>query len=113
MVDLVKETRANGVVFISGDVHWGELSILQTEGCYPLHDLTASGINRDWDILEENRNRYGNACMDHHFGMIEIDWAAKEPSVSLRVHDITGGARVEKSIELSALTFDAVKAKEE
>jgi alkaline phosphatase D len=112
MVGLIKKTRANGVVFISGDVHWGELSILQADGCYPLHDLTASGINKEWDILEENRNRFGNACMDHHFGMIEIDWKAEQPSVSLRVHDITGGSRVEKTVKLSDLTFDAVKDEE-
>lgn len=112
MVDLIKETQANGVVFISGDVHWGELSILKADGCYPLHDLTASGINQEWDILEENRNRYGNACMDHHFGMIEIDWKAEQPTVSLRVHDITGGSRVEKKVPLSDLTFEAVKAEE-
>ena len=109
MVALIKETKANGVVFISGDVHWGELSVLQPEGCYPLHDLTASGINQEWDILEPNRNRHGAACMDHHFGLIEIDWSAEHPSVSLRIHDITGGKRVEKTVQLSDLSFDAAK----
>ncbi|MCB0587175.1 MAG: alkaline phosphatase family protein, partial [Phaeodactylibacter sp.] len=29
MIDLIKKTKANGVVFISGDVHWGELSKLE------------------------------------------------------------------------------------
>jgi alkaline phosphatase D len=105
MVNLIKDTRANGVVFISGDVHWGELSILKPKGCYPLHDLTASGINQEWDELEPNQNRYGQACMDHHFGMIEIDWKSDDPRVSLRVHDITGRARVRKVVRLSELAF--------
>lgn len=105
MVDLIRDTRANGVVFISGDVHWGELSILRPKDCYPLHDLTASGINQEWDELEPNQNRYGKACMDHHFGMIEIDWESDNPRVELRVHDVTGRARVRKSLRLSDLQF--------
>ena len=105
MVDLIKETKANGVVFLSGDVHWGELSVLKAPGCYPLHDLTASGINEEWDILEPNRNRVGQACMDHHFGFIEINWQDADPSVALHIKDVTGRARVKQNVRLSHLKF--------
>lgn len=105
MVSLIRETKAQGVVFLSGDVHWGELSVLKAPGCYPLHDLTASGINEEWDILEPNRNRIGQACMDHHFGFIEINWQAADPSVSLHIKDVTGRARVKHSVRLSSLRF--------
>jgi len=105
MVDLIKSTKTNGVVFISGDVHWGELSILNPPGCYPLHDLTASGLNRDWSEVEPNRNRYGDACMDFHFGMIEIDWTDR-PSIELRIHDMTGRGRVRKTVRLDSLRFE-------
>ncbi len=103
MVNLIKDCKANGVVFISGDVHWGELSMLQPPDSYPLYDLTASGINQEWDEVEPNQNRIGQACMDHHFGMIEIDWTQEDPYVSLRIHDFSGRARVRKSIRLSEL----------
>ncbi len=103
-VDLINETKANGIVFISGDVHWGELSMLKTPDCYPLHDLTASGLNRDWNIVEPNQNRVGEACMDFHFGMLDIHWA-DNPTVDLRIHDMTGRARVRKSVRLSDLKF--------
>ncbi|MEM7385282.1 MAG: hypothetical protein AAF514_10085 [Verrucomicrobiota bacterium] len=103
MVDLIKETRAGGVVFVSGDVHWAELSVLKAEGCYPLHDLTASGINRDWDVLEPNRNRVGEACMDHHFGQIEIDWSLDDPVVTFGVQDVDQRTRLERKVALSAL----------
>ena len=48
MVDLIQETKANGVIFISGDVHWGEISRRSVKGGYDLYDVTSSGINRDW-----------------------------------------------------------------
>jgi alkaline phosphatase D len=108
MVRLITETKANGVVFISGDVHWGELSLLKTPDCYPLHDLTASGLNRDWSNVEPNHNRHGDACMDFHFGMLEIDWEGNPssgPSVQLRIHDMTGRGRVRKTVRLSDLKF--------
>ena len=108
MTELIKETKANGVVFISGDVHWGELSVLKAPDCYPLHDLTASGLNRDWSHVEPNRNRHGEACMDFHFGMLDIDWNGNppgNPSVQLRIHDMTGRGRVRKTVRLSDLHF--------
>jgi alkaline phosphatase D len=104
MVDLIKSTKANGVVFISGDVHWGELSVLRPKDCYPIYDLTASGLNRDWDNVEPNRNRVGEACSDFHFGMLDINWSGA-PSVTFRIHDMTGRARVRKSVKLSELKF--------
>lgn len=104
MVKLIEDTKANGVVFISGDVHWGELSILKTPNCYPLYDLTASGLNRDWENVEPNGNRFGDACMDFHFGMLEINWFGN-PSVQFRIHDMTGRARVRKTVRLSELRF--------
>jgi alkaline phosphatase D len=105
MVELIKRTKANGVVFISGDVHWGELSALRPQACYPLYDLTASGLNRDWDIVEPNRNRLGVACPDFHFGMLDINWQAAKPNVTFRIHDMTGRARVRRSVPLSELRF--------
>ncbi|MBL8820257.1 MAG: alkaline phosphatase family protein, partial [Planctomyces sp.] len=107
MVDLIKSTRANGVIFISGDVHWGELSVLKPPGCYPIYDLTASGINQDWDVVEPNGNRVGKPCTDFHFGMIHINWTAADPRIQLRIHDMTGQSRVRKSIHLSELQFPA------
>ena len=40
MLNLIKSTKAEGVIFISGDVHWGEISKLQDENLYPIYDIT-------------------------------------------------------------------------
>ena len=49
--------------------------------------------------------------MDHHFGMLDIDWAAEQPSVTMRIHDITGSNRIEHTVKISDLTFDAIQEK--
>jgi len=58
----------------------------------------------DWENVEPNRNRVGEPCSDFHFGMLDINWSGN-PSVTFRIHDMTGRARVRKSVRLSELKF--------
>lgn len=77
LFDLIESTRANGVVFISGDMHFGEIYKTAATS-YPLHDVTASG-------LDQVHPHAGKAQPDQHqvgesliaslnFGGIVIDW---------------------------------------
>jgi len=104
MLDLIAETRANGVLFISGDVHWGEISKQPQENGYDLYDVTASGINQDWDIIEPNTNRVGEAIPEYNVGTIDIDWTGKSPVVVLR--NIDKDNRVRNEVEVGELRFE-------
>ncbi len=103
MTDLIQKTRANGVVFISGDVHWGEISRRDLPGMYPLYDVTASGITETWPTVEPNRYRQGEVVRDNHFGMIDVDWTKDDPEVALQIVDRAGDVRVRHVMELSRL----------
>lgn len=93
MVDLIQETKANGVIFISGDVHWGEISRRFVKGGYDLYDVTSSGLNRDWHAVSPNKYRVGNPVREHNFGLIEIDWSNQYPQVGLSLYDVNGVLR--------------------
>ncbi|HMO15038.1 MAG TPA: alkaline phosphatase D family protein [Pirellulaceae bacterium] len=103
MLDLIQEHQAHGVVFISGDVHWGEISHREIEGLYPIYDITASGITETWPTIEPNKYRVGEPVRENHFGMIEINWDETDPSVTFKLIDVTGKLREAKSIKLSDL----------
>jgi len=103
MTEIIKETKAQGVVFISGDVHWGELSKLPVPGSYPLYDVTSSGITETWPSVEENQNRVGEVVRENNFGMIEIDWNNEDPEIHMQLIDIAGKQRVSHRIRLSEL----------
>jgi len=45
LLDLIKKTKASGVLFLSGDVHYGEISRLTIPNLYPLYDITSSGLS--------------------------------------------------------------------
>jgi len=103
MIDLIGETRADGVVFISGDVHWGEINRQRVAGGYPLYDVTASGINQDWDTIEPSSRRVGPAVAEYNVGWIEVDWDASDPAVRLMSMDLTGAVRNQVDLHLSEL----------
>lgn len=103
MLALIKATRAEGVVFISGDVHYAEISRLQQPGLYPIYDVTASGITSTWGFATPNGHRIEGPVMENHFGLLEVDWAKGE--LSMKAIDADGAVRFTRSIALGELRF--------
>jgi alkaline phosphatase D len=100
MLDLLKRTKANGVLFISGDRHWAELSRLDRDGDYPLYDLTSSALTESHSrgTPTPNRFREGPTFHDTNVGLMTIDWNARSPIVLLQLFDVNGIIRIEKKI---------------
>jgi alkaline phosphatase D len=94
-VQLIRQTRANHLVFISGDVHYAEISKFEHLDSYPLYDFTASGLSKTWKFATPNKNRIEGPIMDNHFGLLTINFADTNPHVVAEVWDIRGNQRVE------------------
>ena len=101
MLDLIRTTKANGVFFLTGDVHYGEISRIENPGSYPIYDITSSGITSTWDFPTPNKNRIEGPVMDNHFGLLTIRWE-KQPVVKMEIIDKTNNVRVEYSVQGSA-----------
>lgn len=108
-LELIKKTKANGVIFISGDVHYAEISKLTEQGLYPIYDVTSSGITSTWDFATPNDNRIDGAVMENHFGLLEIDWNQPDPLITMQIHDVSGKQRISRTVPLSELSFNASK----
>ncbi|HLP22379.1 MAG TPA: alkaline phosphatase D family protein [Chitinophagales bacterium] len=102
---LIADTKANGVVFISGDLHYAELSRLHRPdlGLYPIYDLTSSGMTHGHSCAGENKNRIHGAYMKANFGMINIDWRAQ--MFVMEIKDEKGDAKITHTIPFSELRF--------
>ena len=103
MFNLINSTKANGVFFISGDVHYSELSKRTDTGTYPIYDLTASGLTEEWKFATPNKYRIGNAIMENHFGLIKIDWKAPGINVTLEIWDVNNQLRIQQLINMNDL----------
>jgi alkaline phosphatase D len=102
---LLESTRAEGVILLSGDTHWAELNLEQRPGIYGIFDLTSSGINQGWAHLGHSHNRCGPGFIHANTGLVEIDWQAADPAVTLRILDASGVARIALSLRRSQLDF--------
>ncbi len=103
LLELIRRTRASGVIFISGDTHYAELSRLDANVPYPLWDLTSSGLTEVWPVDVPNANRVGTHLREQNFGLIEIDWSTPVPNVFLTARDVRGNTRIEQRLSLSEL----------
>jgi alkaline phosphatase D len=105
LIALINATRAEGVVFVSGDVHYAELSRLEPAGMYPLYDLTSSGLNQDWPSVPANQHRVSGPVSRHNWGRIEVDWARR--ALELQIFDAAGTLALHESVKLDELRFAA------
>ncbi len=106
LLDLIKSSGKPGVMFLSGDRHFAELSAQEPEDLYPLYDLTASGMTHYWYQLdhEPNRLRVGRFYKGLNFGLVEVYWDAPAgPLVRLQVRDQDNRVRIRFEFPLSRL----------
>ncbi len=110
LYDLIKSTGANGVVVVSGDRHLGEISLDTTGVGYPLYDATSSGLNQasqTFRLPEKNRQRVSAMPYGNNFGMIVIDWAKPDPTISLQLRHEDGEISSQVRVPLSKLRAKA------
>jgi len=84
LFDLIKKTKANGVVLLSGNVHFAEISKLEDSS---LFELTSSGMTHVNETYAHAVNKYRVAgpSTDLNFGMVEIDWKEQSlPRITLK-----------------------------
>ena len=105
---LIASTRAKGVILLSGDVHFAELSRTD-DGPYPLYDFTSSPLaqyptgSTGWEECI-NSHRISDAYAKDNFGLVEIDWdAVPSPRIMLKLIGTDGTRAFEHEIALDSL----------
>ena len=101
---LIAETRASGVVFLSGDRHLGAFYRQAEDVPYPLHEMTSSGLTKSYRSREPGPNRIGEILGEINFGTVAIDWRAGRVDLALR--DVLGTPQRQL-----ALTLDELRAR--
>lgn len=123
---VLRDTNTSGVLFISGDVHFGEISRFDCGLTYPVYDITSSGLTEaveekyafpfsialalgGWVLPQtmrvHNSRCTTNTCVYGHanFGTFEIDWDANPVIIDANVRDIHGNPVLGETIKLSEL----------
>lgn len=123
---LLADSKRSGVFFISGDVHFGEITRYDCATGYPLYDVTASGITQAVEkvvpmplhflvrflawltpatlrVMDGNCRRKSCTYGMPNFGAVEIDWDATPVTLKIQVRDTDGNPVAGVTAPLSEL----------
>ncbi len=115
LFELIERTKAKGVVLLSGNVHFAEISQYE-KSVYPFVELTSSGMTHVNEIYGKAANIYRIAgpYTDLNFGFVEIDWDAKPSTVitlkAIGADGTTGFTHTLNLAELEAKTNNSNQA---
>ncbi|MEM5547528.1 alkaline phosphatase D family protein [Pseudoalteromonas fuliginea] len=101
---LIKKHKVNGVVIISGDTHWGEVSKYQQNLDYPLIEMTSSGLTEKWKDVSPNKHRVGDFTHNVNYGDLSINWQQIDPTISLKLKGIDGEVIMQSDFSLSSIS---------
>ena len=103
LIAAIRDKKANGLICLSGDTHYGEISRLDVNTPYPLWDITSSGLTEVWPVTPPNALRVGSVFRDQNFGLLTIGWEGDSPTVLAQVRDVNGVVRLEQPIRIGDL----------
>ncbi|URE20733.1 PhoD-like phosphatase [Musa troglodytarum] len=121
-----KERERSGIFFISGDVHFGEITRYDCGGQYPLYDITSSGLTQAIEKVvppffafavraiawltpttmrvSSVKCRYKSCTYAQpNFGAIQIDWDVVPQKIKVEVRGVNGDPAIAVDILLSDL----------
>lgn len=104
MLKLIKDTGVKGVIFISGDRHFAEISKLKRDDLpYPIYDYMCSGLTHANNfMIEKNPYRMkGKTYYHRNFGMILFDW--EKGTVTLQNRKVNQKVSFEHTIPFTEL----------
>jgi alkaline phosphatase D len=104
LLDLIKETKATGVMFLTGDRHHAEISRLADGVGYPIYDITAGPLNGNSKWQNEiNRHRLGSVLFEPNFGALSINWEESNPDINVYILDAKGNIKINTNLRLNDL----------
>lgn len=102
LLELIRKTKSEGLVLLSGDSHHGELHLGEYHDIYQLWEFTSSGINQGLGATED-QTRVGPAIPVANFGVVNINWDKETVRVTVRSQN--KDHLVERTINFGELTF--------
>jgi len=106
LLDFLEKKNIKGVIFLSGDRHYGELVKLEREGAYPLYEMTSSPLTSlvNPGYTKVNPLRLPETLvLDLNFGKIHLFGHGENRRCRLELLNKTGGLFWQRDIFLSEI----------
>jgi alkaline phosphatase D len=112
LFDLIRKTNVKGVILLSGNVHFAEVSQLEDGS---LVEFTSSGMTHVNERYANAVNKYRIAgpSTDLNFGMVEIDWQKQHsPRITLKAINSDGTTVFSHQVSLDEQQHDRLMSKQ-
>lgn len=107
LIETIQKENISGVVFLTGDRHHTELSLLKEQGKYPMYDFTVSPFTSgsgSGAATEANTLRVdGTFVGERNFATIDLQGTRENRSLILTVYDSNGAQKWTKTITAASL----------
>ncbi len=105
------EQKIDGVIFLSGDRHFGELLKIERAGAYPLYEFTSSPltsqpVTKPGDAERENPDVVAGTLQGRRqFGLIRVSGPGGDRRIALEAYDSDGNPLWRHEIRANDLRF--------
>lgn len=107
IIEAIEKLKINGVIFISGDVHYTELTKLDLKDGYPLYDLTVSPLTSgpNTNNAENPLRVEGTLYLDRNYSKINVSGSRNERALEINIYSSEGELQWTKEIKAKDLEF--------
>ncbi len=104
-LDMIAKEKISGVIFLTGDIHRGELSKLERENNYPLYEITASPLSAGVSSYDgPNPVRVeGTLVMERNFAFFSVTGPRKNRTLNIKMFNADGDKKWTHSINENEL----------
>jgi alkaline phosphatase D len=103
IINFIQQYNIKNVIFITGDVHFSEMSVLKKDGKPSIYDCTfsafTSGSNTAGESWKNTLRVPGTVVMEHNYGMINFCGPAKARKLTVSCFNADNKKLWEKVIE--------------
>ncbi len=106
LINEIQKEKIEGVLFLTGDVHYTVLSKLDLSGFYPLYDLTVSALTSIQNPFFGTKSELrvpGTFVWNHNFAMLKFSEKENERILTIEIRDKWGIRRWKRKINASEL----------
>ncbi|MGZ5304530.1 MAG: alkaline phosphatase D family protein, partial [Bacteroidia bacterium] len=107
LFNIIGQENIKGIVFLSGDRHFTELTKLERNGTYPFYDFTisplTSGVHKGAEKEANTMRVDGTLVQQQNFAVGKLTGKGQERTLTITVYDIDGKELWSRSIAAKEL----------
>lgn len=99
LLDMIEKENIEGVIFLTGDIHRGELTRIMRDDNYPLFEITSSPLSAGVSPYDSNKARVeGTLVKERNFALLSIKGSRENRTLNITMFNADGDEKWSHSI---------------